>query len=134
MNFGYTLSDTGYPLYYGYEGNFENYIDGSEPFTSSDIINWRKDFATNKWIYNPQIMVPQSISKLQCVAYLLKINRYNELMAIINADATGVSQILFDAAAVLDRDSNMVNQIAAALGFSSEDTDDFFVEASKILV
>lgn len=118
---------------YSITDNLPNVCDGSEPFGIGDYFNWLRDSLGN-WIYNTQIMVPQSISKLQCVAYLLQINRYEELMAIINADATGVSQILFDAAAVLDRDSNMVNQIATALGFSSEDTDAFFVEASKILV
>ena len=80
------------------------------------------------------VSVPPTISKLQCVMLLLQRGRYAELMAVIDSDPSGVSRILFDAAATLDRDSAMVNQLAAALGFSETDTDDFFVEAAEILV
>lgn len=96
--------------------------------------NYRFDFETKTWIYDPIIMIPQQISKLQCVKRLLDTNRYNDLMSALDADTTGVSRILFDAASMLSRDSNMVNQLATALGFSNEDTDAFFVEAEKIIV
>lgn len=133
MELKYNLDSNGKISEIGYVSNYSTTIT-TEPFGLNTAFDYRFDFENKTWIYDPIMIVTQSISKLQCVAYLLEIGRYAELMAIIDADTTGVSQILFDAAAVLDRDSNMVNQIAAALGFSSEDTDDFFVEASKILV
>ena len=104
---------------------FEHYIDGFQ----FDYV-----FATQDDLDAFIVSVPQTISKLQAVAQLLQINRYADLMAALNADTTGISRILFDAAAVLDRSSNMVNQMGAALGMSSDDVDDFFVSASKILV
>lgn len=105
------------------------------PFSSIDqSVDYRFDFETNTWIYDPVIMIPQEITKLQCVKLLLDTNRYNDLMSALDADTTGVSRILFDAASTLSIDSNMVNQLATALGFSNEDTDAFFVEAEKIIV
>ena len=80
------------------------------------------------------VYVPATISKLQCVKRLLDTGRYTDLMTTIDSDPTGESRILFDAASTLARDSNMVSQFAAALGFTDEDTDEFFVEADKIMV
>jgi agmatine/peptidylarginine deiminase len=77
---------------------------------------------------------PNTISKLQAVALLVQMGRYEELMTELGKDTTGVSKILFDAASVLSRDSNMVNQLASALDMSSADVDNFFVEANKILI
>lgn len=104
---------------------FEEYIDGY-PFDY--VFNTQEEL--DAWM----VYVPQTISKLQCVKLLLERNRYTELITAIDSDTTGVSRILFDAAAILDRNSTMVNQFANILGFSSEDTDSFFVEASKILI
>lgn len=80
------------------------------------------------------VYVPPTISKLQAVKRLLDTGRYTGLMTAIDSDPTGESRILFDAAFTLARDSNMVSQFAAALGFTDEDTDEFFVEADKIMV
>lgn len=91
-------------------------------------------YIDGKLKYNPIIMTPQTISKLQAVSQLLNLGRYEELMTILDSDPTGVKRILFDAAHQLDRDSSMVNEIALALEFTSEDTDTFFIEAYKILV
>lgn len=80
------------------------------------------------------VSVPESITKLQCVSQLLKMGRYAELIAVLNLDTTGVSKILFDASHRLDRVSTMVNQFGGALKMTSDELDDFFVSASKILV
>lgn len=78
--------------------------------------------------------VPLSISKLQALSHLLTIGRYEDLMSALNADETGIKKILFDAAHQLDRASTMVNEMAVVLGMTDEDLDNFFIEASKILV
>jgi hypothetical protein len=80
------------------------------------------------------VYVPPFISKLQAVSHLLAIDRYNDLMTALDADATGTKRILFDAAHQLDRSSTMVNEMGVALGFSSEELDTLFVEADRILV
>jgi hypothetical protein len=115
-------------------GNYEHELTNKEPFTMQDSQDWRKDLETNEWIYDPIIMIPQKISKLQAVSHLLKINRYNDLMTALNTDETGEKRILFDAAHELYRDSNMVNEMAQVLGMSNEEIDNLFIEANKILV
>lgn len=47
--FRYNLSPDGYPIAYG-SYKFEHEIDGSEPFSGFDIINWRKDMGTGEWV------------------------------------------------------------------------------------
>lgn len=133
--FKYKLDKDGRVVACGYiDGLGDIELKGDEPFSGLDAIDYQYDKTTMKWIYKPTIMIPQQISRLQCVKRLLDTNRYADLMAALNSDQSGVSRILFDAAAVLSRDSNMVNQLATALGFSNEDTDAFFVEAEKINV
>jgi len=116
-------------------GIFDKYeFDENTPFYIINFENWRKDLITNEWIYDPIIMVPQEISKLQAVSRLLEIGRYNDLIIALDSDETGIKRILFDAASDLYRNSNMVNEIAVVLGFSNDDIDNFFTEASKIMV
>lgn len=104
---------------------FSHYIDGS----AFDLI-FESEAEFEAWL----VFVPQTISKLQAVKRLLDTGRYTDLMTAIDKDPTGVSRILFEAAYTLARDSNMVNEMAAGLGFSDEDTDEFFVEADKIMI
>lgn len=100
-------------------------VDGWVDFSKEKI-----DYILEYGNYN----IPVSISKLQAITRLIELNRYDELITILESDNTGKSLILFNAAHVLDRDSNMVNQIGQALQMSQNDIDDFFVDASKILV
>jgi len=115
-------------------GDYEHVLKGNDPFGMHDCQHWQKDHSTGEWKYNPIIMVPQSISKLQAVSHLLATGRYNDLMTALESDETGVKRILFDAAHQLDRESTMVNEMGEALGFSSEELDNLFIEANKILV
>lgn len=104
---------------------FEHYIDGY-PFDYT--------FADQNALDTFIVHVPESISKLQCVKRLIDTGRYTDLMNALDKDPSGVSRILFEAASTLARNSNMVSQFAAALGFTDVDTDAFFVEAEKINV
>lgn len=132
--FKYNLDSEGNVVACGYLSTFEYEVKEDDPFTGFDISDYRKDLITNQWIYDPFIMVPTSITKLQAVSRLLEIDKYNDLMTALDADVTGVDRILFDAAHQLDRDSAMVAKMAVALGFDEAGTDEFFIEASKILV
>jgi hypothetical protein len=91
-------------------------------------------FATTNEFETWLVYVPPFISKLQAVSHLLDIDRYNDLMTALDSDPTGTKRILFDAAHQLDIDSTMVNEMGVALGFSSDELDNFFVEAHKIFV
>ena len=110
---------------YMYILTFEQYTVDA-PF--DHVFNSREEYEA--WL----IYVPPVISKLQAVSELLKLDKYADLISVLEADETGVSKILFDAAHQLYRDSEMVNTIGMGLGFSDEDTDTFFVNSSKILV
>lgn len=133
-NFKYALDAEGNLIGFGYLDIFDSELDGTEPFTGFDIMDYRKDLSTNEWIYDPIIMIPEKISKLQAVSHLLAIDRYVDLINVLNTDDTGKKKILFDAAHELDRESGMVKGIGTALGFDSKGIDDFFVDANKILV
>lgn len=78
--------------------------------------------------------VPKTISKLQAISLLLQQGKYDALVTELDKDTTGSKKILFDAAHQLDINSNMVLEIAQALGFSDEDIYNFFITASNILV
>ncbi len=80
------------------------------------------------------IEVPSEITKLQAVSLLITSGQYEALLAALDADETGASRILFDAAHQLYRDSNMVANMAAALDMTDDDINSFFVEASSILI
>lgn len=133
MRLRYNINSQGYITEIGYLKHYSIELT-DEPFSMHDFQAWQKDLNTGEWKYNPIIMVPQSISKLQAVSHLLATERYNDLMTALDADKTGVKRILFNAAHQLDRDSTMVNEMVLALGFSDEDTDTFFNEANKILI
>lgn len=49
--FTYRLDENGVPVAFGYL-DFENQLSGLEPFTSFDIVRWRKDIETGEWIYD----------------------------------------------------------------------------------
>ncbi len=53
--FRYSLNFEGIPIAFGYDNNFENELDGTEPFTGFDIEFYKKDMATGKWIYLPDV-------------------------------------------------------------------------------
>jgi len=94
--------------------------------------NYRFDFETKTWVYDPIIMIPQEITKLQCVEQLRIDGKYNDLMTALKLDTTGWDMIRWEAVAVLARDSQMVAKLAGALGMTGEDVDTFFVNAAKI--
>jgi len=129
--FGYKLNEDGRVIICGY-GEFENYLTGNEPFQNFGIIDYK--LVNEEWIYNPIIMVPEAISKLQATKHMLNIGRHDELMAIIDEDTTGETRLLYDASYQLYRNSSMVNQLGAAMGYDSDGLDNLFIEANKILL
>lgn len=130
----YKLNDDGCVIGVGFDPAFDRAFNGDEPEQGIALMNWRYDAENKQWIYSKNMIVPQQISKLQAVKRLLDTGRYTDLMTALDRDPSGVSRILFEAASTLSRDSNMVSQFAAALGFSDKDTDEFFVEADKIMI
>lgn len=93
--------------------------------------NYRYDFENETWIYDPIIMVPQSITRYQGMLYLYRIGRLKELEAkVIENDGEG--EIAFYNSITWDRDNDFVVCMAAYLNMTSEDIDNFFTEAAKI--
>jgi hypothetical protein len=107
-------------------------LTGDEPFTIDNAFDYLFDFETKTWIYDPIIMVPQEITKLQCVEQLRIDDKYDDLMAALKLDETGWDMIRWEAASILARDSQMVAKLTGALGMTSDDVDTFFINASKI--
>lgn len=48
--FKYELDTDGFPISYGYSEGLSLSLDGTEPFSGFDIINWRKDMEAGKWV------------------------------------------------------------------------------------
>lgn len=107
-------------------------INTFEHYASSNMFEqiFLSESEFNAWLTE----VPVSITKLQAVKQFLIEGTYNNLIAALEADATGESKILFDSAHRLDRESKMVNNIALVLNMTSDDVDTFFIDASKIIV
>lgn len=64
--FGFNLDNDGRIIACGYVGNYDNYIDGSEPFTDFDCEFWKKDLQTDEWLYLPDITpVDRSINRVE---------------------------------------------------------------------
>lgn len=128
----YKINNEGKVISCGITPEFGDIAKGDEPFTMQNEFDYRFDFETNTWIYDPIIMTPNEITKLQCVEQLRIDNKYNDLITALKLDVTGWDMIRWEAAAVLTRDSQMVAKLGAALGMSSDDIDTFFVNAAKI--
>ena len=127
----YEINNEGKVISCGIMPEFGDIAKGDEPFTVQNAFDYRFDFETKTWIYDPIIMIPQEITKLQCVEQLRIDNKYNDLMTALKLDATGWDMIRWEAAAVLTRDSQMVSNFAIALSMTSEDVDTFFINASN---
>ena len=64
--FGYTLNSECRIITCGHVGNYDNYVDGSEPFTGFDCEFWKKDLNTGEWVYLPDITpVDKSIRNVE---------------------------------------------------------------------
>ena len=65
-NFGYTLNSEGLIIACGCIGDYDHYLDGSEPFTGFDCGFWKKDLQTGGWVYLPDITpVDRSINRVE---------------------------------------------------------------------
>ena len=104
---------------------------GSEPFTIYDAGNYRFDFETNTWIYDPIIMIPQSITRYQGMMYLYRIGRLKELEAKV-VENDGEGEIAFYNSITWERGNPFVVGMAAFLSMTDADIDNFFIEAAKI--
>ena len=66
MKFGYTLNNDGFVIAFVVVDNYNCFLDGSEPFTGVECINYKKDMQTGKWIYLPDITpVDRSINRVE---------------------------------------------------------------------
>lgn len=114
-------------------GNIEQGIDfdGSEPFDITNFYDWKKDLLSNTWIYNPKIMIPQTITRYQGMMHLYRIGKLKELEAKVIENG-GEGEIAFYNSITWELDNDFVVCMAAYLNMTSEDIDNFFIEAAKI--
>ena len=78
-------------------------------------------------------VVPQSITKLQAMKQLQKIEKWTQLKAILAEPANEDINDEWILSNDLNRSYPLVAQMAAALELSENEVDNLFIEASKIL-
>jgi len=127
----FSLDTDGNIISLGIKGDYD-FNSSDLPFTITTFQDWKWNSTDEIW--EEIIMVPEVISKLQATKHMLNIGRHDELMAIIDADITGETRLLYDASYQLYRNSGMVNQLGAAMGYDSDGLDNLFIEANKILL
>ena len=106
--FGYTLNSEGVVVACGYVGNYDNYIDGSEPFTGFDCEFWKKDLQSGGWLYLHDITpVNKSINNVvydwQAMTASIYINdRYRPGPYVFDCTTTWTEEDCINAANSLD--------------------------------
>ena len=107
-NFGYTLNNEGFISACGYTGNYDNYLDGSEPFAGFDCEFWKKDLQSGGWLYLPDITrVDKSIRNVeydwQAMTASIYINdRYHPGPYVFGCTSTWAEQDCINAINSLD--------------------------------
>ena len=74
--------------------------------------------------------VPQAITPLQAKLQLLKLGLLDEVEALVINDRT--AQLYWEYALVIERDNEVLLSMSERLGFTSEQLDDMFINASKL--
>ena len=74
--------------------------------------------------------VPQTITPLQAKLQLLEIGLLDDVEVIVSADRK--IQLYWEYASVIERDNEILLMMAEQLGFTSNQLDDMFINASKI--
>lgn len=127
----YNLSKDGYVTEIGYVTSYNVELT-NEPFNMDSAFCYRFDFESKRWIYDPIIMIPQTITRYQGMLYLYRIGRLKELEAKV-IEHGGEGGIAFFNSITWERDNPFVLGMAAMLDFTDEDIDNFFIEAAKIV-
>ena len=74
--------------------------------------------------------VPQGITPLQAKLQLLKLGLLDDVEALVSKDRT--AQLYWEYALIIERDNEVLLSMAEQLGFTSEQLDDMFINASKL--
>ena len=107
-NFGYILNSEGYIIACGYVGDYDHYLNGSEPFTGFDCEFWKKDLQSGGWLYLPDITrVDKSIRNVeydwQAMTASIYINdRYHPGPYVFGCTSTWAEQDCINAINSLD--------------------------------
>ena len=75
-------------------------------------------------------VVPQTITPLQAKLQLYKLGLLDEVEALVTGDRT--AQLYWEYALVIERDNEILLLMAEQLGFTSEQLDNMFINASKL--
>lgn len=128
----YTVNEqTGRIISCGISSSFGSLAKGNEPFTIYNAFDYRYDFLTETWVYDPIIPVPQSITRYQGMMHLYRIGRLKELETkVIELDGEG--EIAFYNSINWERTNSFVIAMALLLSMTDSDIDNFFIEAAKI--
>lgn len=113
----YLTGATGEITYHG-EGE-----DVAGPIIEDHIAHYDEIVAKSK--------VPTSITKRQAKLQLLKLGYYDTVVAAISQLGTA-AQIEWEDADFFERSNVLICSMEQLLGFTETDTDNFFIEASKI--
>ena len=82
----------------------------------------------------PPPRIPQQVTRFQAKAALMQIGLLDKIDASAAASDDPLFKLAWSEATMFDRNSPMVQSIAAAFGMSGDDVDQLFVAASQITV
>ena len=95
-------------------------VKGIRPMTEAEIVAARK------------ALVPAEITRWQALTILNQAGLLDDVEAYVGDMTDHQAQIDFTAASVWRRDWSWLGQAAAALGLTSEQVDQMFIDASKL--
>ena len=81
-----------------------------------------------KWIYP----IPYSITAVQGRVQLIRMGLFEQILEMINSSSLTV-QTYWEYAVEWNYDSQLLREVVAQLGWTEQQIDDFFIEASKIM-
>lgn len=84
----------------------------------------------NELVARITFQVPQTVTPRQCRLQLLALGLLDEVETMCNANRE--MQIWFEYSLDFQRNHQMIEAMAVQLGLTSDDMDNFFIEASKL--
>lgn len=81
----------------------------------------------------PSSSVPDEVSRFQAKAALSLAGKLEQAEAVVQASTDPLVKLAWAEALVFRRDSPSINGLASAIGLSSQDLDNLFIQAATIV-
>ncbi|CAN8142811.1 hypothetical protein THIOSC15_820001 [uncultured Thiomicrorhabdus sp.] len=90
------------------------------------------DIEFNTSLFIPNVPVPQVVTMRQARLELLNMGLLDSVNATLAQLNNAQAQIEWDYSNEVQRDNALINALSSALGLSSDDIDNLFIEAAKL--